>query len=222
MAATIQQGACTGRGECTPYARYGESVESVSGAIESARRDRGGRRPRRAARPAAGRRGAQRAGLRAVGPRRQDHRRSGLSNRGPASPRALRHRLHALGRHARGDGARGAEAADRPVLKMKLAGEGDAARLAAVRAAAPEAELIVDANEAWRPETLDANFAACAEAGVALVEQPLPAGATIPRWRAGAGPSRSAPTRASTTARGSRPCADATTSSTSSSTRPAA
>ena len=74
--------------------------------------------------------------------------------------------------------ARAAPAAsDRPVLKVKLAGAGDSARLAAVRAAAPEAELIVDANEAWRPDNLDENFAACAAAGVALVEQPLPAGA---------------------------------------------
>jgi len=62
------------------------------------------------------------------------------------------------------------------VLKVKLAGAGDAERLAAVRAAAPDAELIVDANEAWRPENLEENFSACAAAGVALVEQPLPAG----------------------------------------------
>jgi L-alanine-DL-glutamate epimerase-like enolase superfamily enzyme len=68
-----------------------------------------------------------------------------------------------------------AAASDRPVLKIKLAGAGDAARLAAVRQAAPDSELIVDANEAWRPENLDENFSACAAAGVSLVEQPLPA-----------------------------------------------
>ncbi len=44
-----------------------------------------------------------------------------------------------------------------------------------MRAAAPAAELIVDANEAWSPENLAANLAACAESGVTLVEQPLPA-----------------------------------------------
>ena len=59
---------------------------------------------------------------------------------------------------------------------MKLGGEGDAARIAAVRAAAPNAELIVDANESWRADHLACNLTACAQAGVTLVEQPLPAG----------------------------------------------
>jgi len=61
-------------------------------------------------------------------------------------------------------------------LKVKLAGDGDEARLAAVREGAPRASLIVDANEAWREETLVAQLDACARHGVALVEQPLPAG----------------------------------------------
>jgi len=45
-----------------------------------------------------------------------------------------------------------------------------------VRKAAPNSELIVDANEAWHPDNLAANLTACAEVGVTLVEQPLPAG----------------------------------------------
>jgi L-alanine-DL-glutamate epimerase-like enolase superfamily enzyme len=45
-----------------------------------------------------------------------------------------------------------------------------------VRAAAPAAELIVDANEGWNADTLATNLAACAEAGVKLIEQPLPEG----------------------------------------------
>ena len=80
-----------------------------------------------------------------------------------------------------GDPARMAEAAaraaDRPLLKVKLGGEGDEERIRAVRAAAPQATLIVDANEAWREADLDRHLAACAEAGVALIEQPLPADA---------------------------------------------
>ena len=66
------------------------------------------------------------------------------------------------------------EASARPLLKLKLGGAGDPDRLRAVRAAAPGARLIVDANEAWSPDNLAANLAACAEAGVELVEQPLP------------------------------------------------
>src|SRR5262249_38602183 len=46
---------------------------------------------------------------------------------------------------------------------------------AAVRRAAPAAELIVDANEGWRPTDLEENFSACVAAGVTLIEQPLPA-----------------------------------------------
>ena len=69
-----------------------------------------------------------------------------------------------------------AKAAHRPLLKIKLGGDGDRERIAAVRKAAPKSELIVDANEAWTAANLEQNLAACAAAGVTLVEQPLPAG----------------------------------------------
>jgi L-Ala-D/L-Glu epimerase len=68
-----------------------------------------------------------------------------------------------------------AKAAHRPLLKVKLGGDDDAGRIAAVRKAAPESELIVDANEAWTSDNLERNLHACAELGVTLVEQPLPA-----------------------------------------------
>jgi L-alanine-DL-glutamate epimerase-like enolase superfamily enzyme len=68
-------------------------------------------------------------------------------------------------------------AAARPLLKIKLGAEGDGARIRAVRAAAPNAELIVDANEGWSAGNLEANLDACARAGDTLVEQPLPADA---------------------------------------------
>ncbi len=71
--------------------------------------------------------------------------------------------------------AAAAAASERPLLKVKLGGAGDADRIAAVRRAAPRAELIVDANEGWRPDNLAAQLAACAAVGVTLVEQPLPA-----------------------------------------------
>ena len=69
-----------------------------------------------------------------------------------------------------------AKAAERPLLKVKLGGADDPARIAGVRRAAPRAELIVDANEGWSADDLARNLAACAQAGVTLVEQPLPAG----------------------------------------------
>jgi L-alanine-DL-glutamate epimerase-like enolase superfamily enzyme len=167
-----------GRGECTPYARYGESVDSVVAAIESAR--------------AALEAGADRVALQKLLPAGAarnaldcalwdlEAKISGV----PAWQLAGLHRLlpcvtaYTLSVGTPDSMAlAAAKAAERPVLKIKLAGAGDAERLAAVRSAAPDSELIVDANEAWRPEDLEANFAACARAGVALVEQPLPAGA---------------------------------------------
>ena len=175
--ATIMQGAIRGRGECTPYARYGESVESVTAAIESVRAAIEAGADRRALQgllPAGAARNALDCALWDL-----DARTAGL----PAYQLAGLHRIapcvtaYTLSVGTPEEMARAARAAaGRPVLKVKLAGEGDAARLAAVRAAAPDAELIVDANEAWRPEDLEKNFAACAEAGVALVEQPLPSG----------------------------------------------
>ena len=71
--------------------------------------------------------------------------------------------------------AAAAKSAHRPLLKLKLGGEGDRERLAAVREAAPQSRLIVDANEGWRPHDVEDLLAACARAGVELVEQPLPA-----------------------------------------------
>jgi L-alanine-DL-glutamate epimerase-like enolase superfamily enzyme len=71
-----------------------------------------------------------------------------------------------------------AKAADRPILKVKFgAPGGDLDRVRAVREAAPGSTLIADANEGWTEENLERHLAACAEAGYALVEQPLPAGA---------------------------------------------
>jgi L-Ala-D/L-Glu epimerase len=66
--------------------------------------------------------------------------------------------------------------ADMPLLKLKLAGEGDYARVAAVRKGAPNARLIVDANEAWTGRDIAAEAAALAALGVEMVEQPVKAG----------------------------------------------
>jgi L-alanine-DL-glutamate epimerase-like enolase superfamily enzyme len=77
--------------------------------------------------------------------------------------------------------AAAAKVAGRSPLKVKLGGDetdgGDAARIHAVRVAAPRATLIADANEGWNEGNLAGHLAACAAAGVVLVEQPLPQGA---------------------------------------------
>jgi L-alanine-DL-glutamate epimerase-like enolase superfamily enzyme len=71
---------------------------------------------------------------------------------------------------------RARQAAHHPLLKLKLGGDGDEERLAAIREAVPHARLIADANEAWRPRDLEFLLAAAHAAGVELVEQPLQAG----------------------------------------------
>lgn len=59
------------------------------------------------------------------------------------------------------------------LLKCKLTGEGDRARIAAVRAGAPDARLIVDANESWHDLDIAAEAQALADLGVEMVEQPV-------------------------------------------------
>jgi L-alanine-DL-glutamate epimerase-like enolase superfamily enzyme len=69
---------------------------------------------------------------------------------------------------------RAREARDRPILKIKLGSEDDETRLRAVREAAPDKVLRVDANAAWTPRRAVEGIAMCAEYGVEFVEQPLP------------------------------------------------
>lgn len=166
-----------GRGECVPYARYGETVESVAALIleqadaiaaGATRADLLARMKPGAARNAldcalfdleakqSGRPAWEIAGLTAPGPAVTAYT---LSLGTPESMEAA-----------------AAAAAARPLLKVKLGGTGDPERIAAVRRGAPDSRLIVDANEAWRSETIEANLAACVAAGVGLIEQPLPAG----------------------------------------------
>ena len=67
------------------------------------------------------------------------------------------------------------EAHDKPLLKLKLGGEGDFERLKEIRAAVPDKRLIVDANEGWSGDQLKPYIDACIDANIELIEQPLPA-----------------------------------------------
>jgi L-alanine-DL-glutamate epimerase-like enolase superfamily enzyme len=175
---TLFDGAATGRGECVPYARYGETVEGVVAAIEAmagaieAGMDR--TRLQSLLRPGAARNAIDCAlwDLEAKTTGVPVWRRAGLS--APTSTTTA-YTISVGTPDAMGEAAR--LAAARPLLKIKLAGDGDIQRLAAVRAAAPNATLIVDANEAWAPDDLATMMRACLDTGVALIEQPLPAGA---------------------------------------------
>ncbi|WP_034991899.1 N-acetyl-D-Glu racemase DgcA [Beijerinckia mobilis] len=174
---TIESEHARGRGECVPYARYGESPASVLAQIESIRVgiEKGiSRAILQELLPAGAARNAVDCALWDLEAKETGvpvYRRAGLGEPGPATTAYTL----SVGTPEEMAGA-AARAKHRPLLKLKLAGEGDPARIAAVRAAAPDSDLIVDANEAWTASMLPGHFAACAEAGVKLVEQPLPAG----------------------------------------------
>lgn len=166
-----------GRGECVPYARYGETVESVEALIleQADAIDTGATRADLLARmkPGAARNALDCAlfDLEAKQSGRSAWEIAGLSAPGPATTAYTL----SLGTPESMEAA-AAAAASRPLLKVKLGGVGDPERIAAVRRGAPKSRLIVDANEAWDPETIEANLAACVAARVELIEQPLPAG----------------------------------------------
>ncbi|MFY9599944.1 MAG: N-acetyl-D-Glu racemase DgcA [Pseudolabrys sp.] len=175
VVAELSDGQARGRGECAPYARYGESIESVMTQINAMRPQLEAGLDRSAlqtAMPPGAARNALDCALWDLEAKRRGrpvHEVAGL----PAPPSLTTAYTIALAAPA--VMAKAAEAAaSRELLKVKLGAEGDVARIAAVRVAAPNAVLIVDANEGWNENNLAANFAACADAGVVLVEQPLP------------------------------------------------
>jgi len=177
VVATVSDGRYRGRGECVPYARYGETVENVVTAVEACssaiasganRADLGTFLPAGAARNAidcalwdfeakrSGRSAAKLAGLLPL------HAVETAFTISLASPEVM--------------AAKAREASGYPLLKLKLGGDCDEARLVAVRDAVPHARLIADANEAWQPHEVESLLAVAAAVGVELVEQPLPAG----------------------------------------------
>ncbi|MED5402399.1 MAG: N-acetyl-D-Glu racemase DgcA [SAR324 cluster bacterium] len=65
--------------------------------------------------------------------------------------------------------------ANRPILKIKLTGDGDLERLIEIRKNAPESRLVIDANEAWTPEHYQGYVPEFKKLGVEMIEQPFPA-----------------------------------------------
>jgi L-Ala-D/L-Glu epimerase / N-acetyl-D-glutamate racemase len=177
VVAELRQGGRTGRGECVPYPRYGETPEETLKVLQALREAVSNGLDRQAlqsAMPAGAARNALDCAFVDLEAKRSGMRAWELLGR-PAPQACITAYTISLG-SPEAMAAATAKAAHRPLLKIKLGGDGDGERIAAVRRAAPESELIVDANEAWTPSDLERNLAACAEAGVSLVEQPLPSG----------------------------------------------
>ncbi|MGC1776356.1 MAG: N-acetyl-D-Glu racemase DgcA [Xanthobacteraceae bacterium] len=178
VTAELREADRRGRGECVPYARYGETPEAVAAAIEAMRpavRNGLDRSALQAAMPPGAARNALDCAFWDLAAKQAGCRAYLLAGVAAPMPLTTAYTISLAAPAAMAEAAE--RAAFRPLLKVKLgAAEGDGARIAAVRRAAPQAELIVDANEGWSEKNLAQNLAACAEAGVTLIEQPLPEG----------------------------------------------
>jgi L-Ala-D/L-Glu epimerase len=174
---TLRHGINAGQGECVPYGRYGETIQSVLDQIEAFRlmvQAGCSRAGLQASMPAGAARNAIDCALWDL-----EAKVSGI--RAFAAVRAVGLKsvvtAYTLSLGTPDEmGAAARAASHRPLLKIKVGGEGDLERLAAVRAGAPDSAIIVDANEGWTDQTIEANMAAAAALGVVLIEQPLPAG----------------------------------------------
>ena len=173
----LRRGDHVGRGECVPYSRYGETPEETLKVLQAMGEavSRGlDRQTLQGALPAGAARNALDCALIDLEAKRSGQ--HAWTMLGQPEPKACTTAYTISLGTPEAMAAATAKAARRPLLKIKLGGQGDGKRIAAVRKAAPESELIVDANEAWTPDNLERNLAACAEVGVTLVEQPLAAG----------------------------------------------
>lgn len=177
VVAELSRGGHTGRGECVPYARYGETAEATLAAISAmagAFAQGLDRATLQTAMPHGAARNAVDCALLDLEAKESGQRVWDLLQRPAPRPCTTAYTI-SLGT-PEAMAAATARAAHRPLLKIKLGSEDDAARIQAVRKAAPECELIVDANEGWTADNIGFHLDACHNAGVMLVEQPLPAG----------------------------------------------
>ncbi|CAN7469195.1 dipeptide epimerase [Rhizobium sp. LjRoot30] len=177
----------TGMGECVPYGRYGETIESVVAAIEAiAPRIAAGmeRQSLQAEMPAGAARNAVDCALWDL-----EAKLSGVtvaSRLSQTAPASLTTAYTISLAEADVMAAQTKAVAHRALLKIKVGTEDDESRLRAVRAAAPDSVIIADANEGWTEENLERHLQIAARENIGLIEQPLPAGkdgvlARIPR-----------------------------------------
>ena len=176
----IEAGAHVGRGECVPYARYGESLASVLDQIAGVTRAVAQGLTRfelQDALPPGAARNALDCALIDLEAKESGRRAHEILGLPPPAAVETAFTLSFDSPEAMARAAMAATGRGHRLLKLKVAGEGDLERVAAVREAAPAARLIVDANEGWDYARLVAFAPALSELKVALIEQPLRADA---------------------------------------------
>ncbi|GAK70813.1 putative dipeptide epimerase [Agrobacterium rubi TR3 = NBRC 13261] len=174
---TIGDGEVKGIGECVPYARYGETIEGVMAdirALADAVADGLDRVTLQDIMKPGAARNAVDCALWDIEAKLSGKSVAASILTKPPQPIVTAYTI-SLG-DADSMAAKAAENAHRPLLKIKTGTVDDEARLRAVRAAAPGAQIIIDANEGWTEENVEHHFALAAELKIALIEQPLPAG----------------------------------------------
>lgn len=174
---TVGQDGKMGHGECVPYARYGETLESVRDQVEAIR-DKVERGISRGELLGAMKAGAARNAVdcalwdlesKMTGVRAQS--RVCVS---PPRPLVTAYTISLGEPDQMAESAR--QQAHRPLLKVKVGTPNDTSRIRAVALAAPASRIILDANEGWTEDNIRDHLLAAAEYKVALIEQPLPAG----------------------------------------------
>lgn len=168
----ITDAGVTGWGECVPYARYGETLESVAAQIESLP-DRVSRKTLYDLLPAGAARNAVDCALWDLKAKQTGRRVWELAELGAPKPEITAYTLSLAAPDEMR--AQAAKNAFRPLLKIKLGTPDDMPRLEAVRAGAPHSTIIIDANEGWTAEIYADLAPHLVRLGVSLVEQPLPA-----------------------------------------------
>ncbi len=174
---TLRDGDAVGHGECVPYPHYGETVESVLAQIESLRGalegglDNAGLQTSLA--PGAAR-NALDCALWDLAAKKAGKPVWSLLDLPPPEPITTVYTIGLDTPEKMGAVAR--ENAERPIMKLKLTGDGDLERVAAIRENAPRTKFVVDANEGWSPDMVEPFSKELAALGVTMIEQPLPAG----------------------------------------------
>ncbi|MFV2053901.1 N-acetyl-D-Glu racemase DgcA [Aliiroseovarius sp. YM-037] len=174
LTARVSEDGVSGRGECVPYARYDETLESVTAEIEGLPENLD-RMALQELLPAGAARNAVDCALWDLKAKQAGQRAWQLAGLASPGPEVTAYTLSLDTSDAMRDQA--AKHAHRPLLKIKLGTADDMLRLEAVRAGAPKSRIIVDANEGWTAEIYADLAPHLLRLGVQLVEQPLPAGA---------------------------------------------
>jgi L-Ala-D/L-Glu epimerase len=174
---TVSDGEHVGRGEGVPIKRYGQSAESVLAQIDSLKCERTlNRQVLQELLPAGAARNALDCALWDLEAKRAGKRAWELADL-PLVDEVETSFTISLDT-PENMAAAAAAAADLPILKLKLGGDNlDLQRVEAVRKTAPNARLIIDANESWSPEHYRKIVPTLKELGVELIEQPFPADA---------------------------------------------